>query len=147
MRDSPAATTSTGLDLLWPSVAVFGLAAFVAALSGAAYAILLGAASRTYFQTFTSVAWLTAVVVGGVQSAGGALLAALLSVYVPDLLADSPDALQYVSPAFGLGAILLARHPGGLDGLLRARRPGRLLVVRPKRPERVRVAGQEVAGG
>jgi branched-chain amino acid transport system permease protein len=162
MRDSPAATTSTGLDLLWPSVAVFGLAAFVAALSGAAYAILLGAASRTYFQTFTSVAWLTAVVVGGVQSAGGALLAALLSVYVPDLLADSPEALQYVSPAFGLGAILLARHPGGLDGLLRTLRPGRLLVVRPRGPNpssrrlmhgsadeasRVRIVGQEVGGG
>jgi branched-chain amino acid transport system permease protein len=133
MRDSPDATTSTGVDLLWPAAAVFGLSAFVAALSGASYAILLGAASRTYFQTFTSVAWLTAVVVGGVQSAGGAIIAAVLSVYVPDLLADSPDALQYVSPAFGLGAILLARRPGGLDGILRSLRPGRLVAIR-RRP-------------
>lgn len=144
MRDSPDATVSTGLDLLWPSLAVFALAAFVAALAGGTYAVLLGAASRTYFQTFTSVAWLTAVVVGGVQGAGGALLAALLSVYVPDLLADNPEALQYVNPAFGLGAILLARHPGGLDGLLRSFRLGRLIAVR--RPSAASAAGPASPG-
>lgn len=146
MRDSPAATTATGVDLLWPSIAVFALAAFVAALSGAAYAILLGAASRTYFQTFTSVAWLTAVVVGGVQSAGGALIGAGLSAYVPDLLANSPEALRYVNPAFGLGAILLARRPGGLDELLRSVHLRRLVGVR--RPTgAVARSPEEVASG
>jgi branched-chain amino acid transport system permease protein len=142
MRDSPAAAASTGIDPLWPAVAVFALSAFVAAMAGGSYAILLGAASRTYFQTFTSVAWLTAVVVGGVQSSGGALLAAALSVYVPDLLAGNPEALQYVNPAFGLGAILLASRPGGIDGLLRSIRPGRFIAVQPAaRPSRAEAAG------
>ncbi|MDQ2648943.1 MAG: ABC transporter permease [Actinomycetota bacterium] len=150
MRDSPSAATSTGIDPLWPAVAVFALSAFVAALSGGAYAILLGAASRTYFQTFTSVAWLVAVVVGGVQSAGGALLAAALSVYVPDLLAGNVEALRYVNPAFGLGAIVLASRPGGIDGLLRSLRPGRLVAIRPRvtpTPTPTASHAAEVAGG
>jgi hypothetical protein len=69
-----------------------------------------------------------------VQSALGAVLGAFLLTWAPEVLASHDALLDYITPAFGLGAILLARRPGGLISLLSLLRPSRLITSRPRRP-------------
>jgi branched-subunit amino acid ABC-type transport system permease component len=134
MRDSPTATATLGVNLLWPKMAVFAASAFMAGVAGALYAGHLQVASKNFFFTFNSVVWVAVVVVGGVQSALGAVLGAFLLTWAPEVLASHDALLDYITPAFGLGAILLARRPGGLVSLLSLLRPSRLITSRPRRP-------------
>jgi ABC-type branched-subunit amino acid transport system permease subunit len=85
-------------------------------------------------------------VVGGVQSALGAVLGAFLLTWAPEALAAHDALLDYITPAFGLGAILLARRPGGLIGLLAQLSPGRLVTVRPHGPVAPIAAGVTTDG-
>ncbi len=132
LRDSPAAADALGVDPLWPRVAIFSISAFLAGLAGGLYAGLLEAPSSAFFNTFTSLLWLTIAVVGGIQSVYGAVVGALLFYFVPDLLSGGGAPSPWLTPLFGVGAILLARRPGGLLGLIAERWPGRLVAVRPR---------------
>jgi branched-subunit amino acid ABC-type transport system permease component len=133
LRDSPAAADALGVDPLWPRVAIFSISAFVAGVAGGLYGGLLEGAGSSFFNSFTSVLWLTIAVVGGIQSAYGAVVAALLFYFVPALFSGGEPS-PWLTPAFGLGAVLLARRPGGLVGLLADRWPRRLIVVRRDLP-------------
>jgi branched-chain amino acid transport system permease protein len=146
MRDSPTATETLGVNLLWPKMAVFAASAFMAGVAGALYAGHLQVASKNFFFTFNSVVWVAVVVVGGVQSALGAVLGAFLLTWAPEALAAHDALLDYITPAFGLGAILLARRPGGLIGLLAQLSPGRLVTVRPHGPVAPIAAGVTTDG-
>ena len=68
LRDSPTAADALGIDPLWPRVAIFSISAFLAGVAGGLYAGLLQAPSTPFFNTFTSLLWLTIAVVGGIQS-------------------------------------------------------------------------------
>ncbi len=135
LRDSPAAADALGIDPLWPRVAIFSISAFLAGVAGGLYAGLLQAPSAAFFNTFTSLLWLTIVVVGGIQSPYGAVVGALLFYFVPDLLSGGGTPSPWLTPLFGVGAVLLARRPGGLVGLVAERWPSRLIAIRP-RPDR-----------
>jgi branched-subunit amino acid ABC-type transport system permease component len=130
LRDSPAAADALGVDPLWPRVAIFSISAFLAGVAGGLYAGLLEAPSATFFNTFTSLLWLTIVVVGGIQSVYGAVVGSLLFYFVPDLFTNGGTPSPWLAPAFGVAAVLLARRPGGLVGLIGDRWPGRLVAVR-----------------
>ncbi len=132
LRDSPAAADALGIDPLWPRVAIFSISAFVAGVAGGLYAGLLEAPSAAFFNTFTSLLWLTIAVVGGIQSPYGAVVGALLFYFVPDLFSGGGTASPWLTPLFGVGAVLLARRPGGLVGLVSERWPGRLVAVRDR---------------
>jgi branched-chain amino acid transport system permease protein len=134
LRDSPAAADALGVDPLWPRVAIFSVSAAIAGIAGGLYAGLLEAASPAFFGTFTSLLWLTIVVVGGVESPYGAVVGALLFYFVPELATSGDPASPWLTPAFGLAALLLARRPGGVVGLFADRWPGRLVAVRPPAP-------------
>lgn len=129
MRDSTVGTETLGVNLLWPKLAVFAISAFIAGVSGGLYAGLLQNAGRTAFSSFTSLLWVAVVVVGGVESVLGAVLGGVLLAFAPDLLPSALD--EWLVPLFGLGAIVLARQPGGLVALVRRLKPSRLVVVRP----------------
>jgi branched-chain amino acid transport system permease protein len=146
MRDSPTATETMGVNLLWPKMAVFAASAFMAGVAGALYAGHLQVASKNFFFTFNSVVWVAVVVVGGVQSALGAVLGAFLLTWAPEVLASHDALLDYITPAFGLGAILLARRPGGLVSLLSQLSPSRLITARPSGPAAPVAAGVSVDG-
>jgi hypothetical protein len=77
------------------------------------------------FNPVLGLFWFTAVVVCGVSSIRGAVLAAILYVLIPRLLDLD---IQSAIGLFGLGAVFLGRLPGGvvaqggrLGALLRAR--------------------------
>ncbi|HET7654983.1 MAG TPA: ABC transporter permease [Acidimicrobiales bacterium] len=132
LRDSPQAATSLGMRALWPRVAVFSVSAFIAGVAGGLYAGLLQAASGAFFNTFTSLLWLTITVVGGVEHPYGAVVAALLFYFVPDLASSGGPASPWLTPAFGVAALVLASRPGGLVGWVAERLPGRLVAVAPR---------------
>ena len=146
LRDSPQAADALGVDPLWPRVAIFSISAFLAGLAGGLYAGLLEAPSSAFFNTFTSLLWLTVAVVGGIQSAYGAVVGALLFYFVPDLFSGGGTPSPWLAPLFGVGAVLLARRPGGIVGLVAERWPSRLIAVRPRpveppNPELVSTSG------
>ncbi len=133
LRDSPAAADALGVDPLWPRVAIFSISAFIAGVAGGLYAGLLEGAGATFFTTFTSLLWLTIAVVGGIQSAYGAVLGALLFYFLPALSSGGTPS-PWLTPLFGVGAILLARRPGGIVGLVADRWPRKLIAVRREPP-------------
>jgi branched-chain amino acid transport system permease protein len=111
MRDSDTAAQSIGISLRRAKLFVFGVSAAMAGIGGA----LLTQANQNWdtytFNPVLGLFWFTAVVVCGVSSARGALLAAGLYVLIPrqlDLGIESAIGL------FGFGAVLLGRLPGGL---------------------------------
>ena len=140
LRDSPAAADALGVDPLWPRVGIFSVSAFLAGIAGGLYAGLLQAPSAIFFSTFTSLLWLTIAVVGGIQSVYGAVVGSLLFYFVPELFGSTGTPSPWLTPVFGIAAILLARRPGGLVGLVADRWPSRLFTVRPRHP-RVRSSG------
>jgi branched-chain amino acid transport system permease protein len=123
MRDSEDGARAIGLDLLRLKLFVFAVSAGMAALGGA----LLVQSTRAFdpgaFQPLLGLLWFTAVVVSGLSSVTGAVLAA--SLYV---------AIDFVAPPgsanllFGGLALLLGRLPGGLAGI--GRRGARVGVPR-----------------
>jgi branched-chain amino acid transport system permease protein len=111
MRDSETAAQSVGIGLRRAKLFVFGVSAAMAGIGGA----LLVQANRNWdSQTFNPVFglfWFTVVVVCGVSSVGGGVLAAILYVFIPrQFNLDIQSAIGF----FGFAAIFLGRLPGGL---------------------------------
>lgn len=115
MRDSETAAGSVGIDLRRSKLFVFGISSGIAGLGGT----LLTQADQNFdAQTFYPVFglfWFTAVVVCGVSSLRGAVLASALYVAVPRLTGQD---VQSAVGIFGLGALFLGRLPGGVVGQL-----------------------------
>jgi len=113
MRDSETAASAVGIDLRRSKLFVFGISSAVAGLGGT---LLTQTDQNWDAQTFYPVFglfWFTAVVVCGVSSIRGAILAAALYVAVPRLTGQD---VQSAVGIFGLLALFLGRLPGGLVG-------------------------------
>jgi branched-chain amino acid transport system permease protein len=111
MRDSETAASSVGIDLRNSKLFVFGISSGIAGLGGT----LLTQADQNFdantFYPVFGLFWFTAVVVCGISSIRGALLAAGIYVGVPHVFGlDVQSAVGF----FGIGALFLGRLPGGL---------------------------------
>ena len=113
MRDSETAAQSIGIGMRRAKLFVFGVSSAMAGIGGA----LLTQANQnwdtTTFNPVLGLFWFTAVVVCGVATVRGAILAAVLYVAIPRLLDLD---IQSAIGLFGLGAVFLGRLPGGLVG-------------------------------
>ena len=122
MRDSETAAQSVGIGLRRAKLFVFGVSSAMAGLGGA----MLTQANQnwdvTTFNPVLGLFWFTAVVVCGVSSIGGGVLAAVLYVVIPRLFDLD---IQSAIGIFGFGAVLLGRLPGGF--IAQGERLGRLL--------------------
>ncbi|MEO7428738.1 MAG: ABC transporter permease, partial [Acidimicrobiales bacterium] len=111
MRDSETAAQSVGIGLRRAKLFVFGVSAAMAGIGGS----LLTQANQNW-DTFTfnpvlGLFWFTAVIVCGVSSVRGAIVAAVLYILIPrQLNLDIASAIGF----FGLGAVFLGRLPGGV---------------------------------
>ncbi|WP_436773694.1 ABC transporter permease [Yinghuangia sp. YIM S09857] len=107
-RDSEGGAAASGVDVPGLKVFVFAVSAGVAALGGA----LMGMSGRAFdaqaFDPLIGLIWFAAVVVFGVDSAAGAVLAAALIVGL-----DSGTREGVSTIVIGAGAVLLSRMPGG----------------------------------
>jgi branched-chain amino acid transport system permease protein len=135
VRWSEEAARATGLSVLRTKVALSAFAAFVAGVGGGLLALYAEGAFPGSYSTFLGLTWLAVVVAVGIRSASAALLAGLSFGFIPELFASYlPTSWGNVPPAlFGLGAVMVARNPGGVV-LLHARQVETLLsrVVHPR---------------
>jgi len=115
VRTSRPAAQTLGISVVMTKVLVAGLAAFVAAIGGALFALAAGIALPSQFTSLTGLVWLAVVVTLGIRSTVAALLAGLTftllpgvaQVYLPHAFASVPALL------FGLGAVVVAKYPEG----------------------------------
>jgi branched-chain amino acid transport system permease protein len=147
VRDSKSASRTSGLSVLQVKVIVGAVAAFVAAVGGGFIAMYGGVAQPGSFATFTGLVWLAVVVTMGVRSITAAALSGLafallpgvFQTYVPSRWGEVPALL------FGLGAVMVARHPEGV--VLHNGRQLRLLLSRLGSRARSPEVSGSAAGG
>src|SRR5581483_5126264 len=118
LADSPTAMQSLGVNPVVPRVLVFCFTSFLAAVAGGLLGTLTLSVNAQTFDFFQSLVWVAALVTAGSLSLGGAVLAAVLLVWVPAVF-DSPVVAQWQPIAFGVAAIFLSQARNGLVGFLR----------------------------
>jgi branched-subunit amino acid ABC-type transport system permease component len=118
LADSPTAMQSLGVNPLVPRVLVFCFTGFLAAVAGGLLGTLTLSVNAQTFDFFQSLVWVAALVTAGPLSLAGAVLAAVLLVWVPAVF-DSATLSQWQPFAFGVAAIFLSQARNGLVGLLR----------------------------
>jgi branched-chain amino acid transport system permease protein len=136
VRDGEIPASTLGVDLATTKTRVFALSAAYAGVAGALYVFAIGFVAPEAFTVTISLAFLAAIVVGGLATIVGAVFGALFIEFVPVYASDVNDALTGV--IYG-GVLILAMFvlPGGVAGLLRriralvARRPAEEEVRRP----------------
>ena len=122
MRDSETAAQSVGIGLRRAKLFVFGVSSAMAGIGGAMLTQANENWDVTTFNPVLGLFWFTAVVVCGVSSIGGGVLAAVLYVLIPRQLGLD---IQSAIGIFGIGAVLLGRLPGGF--VAQGERLGRML--------------------
>jgi branched-chain amino acid transport system permease protein len=117
VRSSDVASRSIGLSIANMKLLISFLAAFVAGVGGGFLACFAQAAVTDSYLTVTGTVVLAVVVTIGARSSTGALLAGILYTCVPALFLlylPGPTWAQVPAILFGLGAVMVARHPNGL---------------------------------
>jgi branched-chain amino acid transport system permease protein len=113
VRDNDRAAASYGVDLMRAKLSAFAVSGFLAALSGYLYVYNAGKLDPGSFPALTSLLLFSAVVIGGLGSQAGAILAA---IYFRGVSYFLPGYAQFLATSVGLLLILLFL-PGGIGSL------------------------------
>jgi branched-chain amino acid transport system permease protein len=125
MRDSEVATQSIGIELRRYKLFIFAVSAFIAGIGGALLTQQGFAFSADNYQPVNSLLWFTVVIVAGVDSLLGAVLAGAIYVLLDIVFGTSGGSQLVIAPL----ALFIGYLPGGsLVGL------GRRLVQFVRRP-------------
>lgn len=117
VRDDEIAALSLGLNPLAVRVMAFAVSAGFTGLAGALFASTIGFVSPDSFTFHRSILFLLVVILGGIGTAEGALVGAIVLVLLPELIKDFAD---YQLLVFGLLLLLtLWLAPHGLTSPLR----------------------------
>jgi branched-chain amino acid transport system permease protein len=140
IRDDEDGALATGIDVRRLKVFVFAISAALAGLGGILLSQSLRAFDAATFDPIQSLIWFAAVVVFGVDSAAGAVIAAAAIIGLDAGVTPGASTI-----AIGAAALLLGRMPGGL--LYTLRRIGASLAERsggrrPLPPVRLSPAGR-----
>jgi branched-chain amino acid transport system permease protein len=118
LRDSPAASATIGVNLVWTKLVVFALAAAMAGFAGGLLGTFRGTVGSTDFAMLLGIPFLLLLVVGGVGTVSGALIGGISTV----LLLIVQDEVSFV--VFGVSVLVaLTRIGPGLAALGVARNP------------------------
>lgn len=115
IRESHPAALAAGVNVTLYKLWAFGLASFMAGVAGGLVGAYAGQLSVGPFATQESITLLAAILMGGIYSLWGAIVAGLLLRLLPALLQDwsLPDELLII--LFGVGVLqVLATAPAGL---------------------------------
>ena len=136
LRDSPAASVTVGVNLVWTKLLVFALAAAMAGFAGGLLGMYRGTVGTMDFAMLVGIPFLLLLVVGGVGTVSGALIGGVSTVLLL-IVQDEVSfvvfgvsvlvALTRIGP--GLAAVGASRNPEGIVGQLTRDRP-------PEKPER-----------
>ena len=115
VRWSPVGVRTIGISVLQMKVLVSGIAACVAGIGGAMYALSLGSALPTNYSALGGLIWLAILVTLGIRSNMAALMAGVsYTVLTGVAVVYLPTAFGQVTPIlFGLGAVQVAKFPNG----------------------------------
>jgi branched-chain amino acid transport system permease protein len=115
IRQSQATAVAAGVNTVLYKLWAFALASFMAGVSGALLAASAGGVTVQQFPVQSSVTLLAVVLMGGVYSIWGAVLAAFLLRVFPALLNDWGVSTQLSTILFGIGVLqVLMTAPGGI---------------------------------
>ncbi|GLW62670.1 hypothetical protein Arub01_09140 [Actinomadura rubrobrunea] len=114
VRSAPAAALSVGVSATRAKITLFALASGIAGLGGVLYATFNGQITATDLPALTGFVWLAVVVLQGVRRVAGAVLGGLVMALFPEVLDHVTDSQHVGMILFGLGGVILARHPDGV---------------------------------
>ncbi len=121
MRDGENRMRFLGYDPAPYRMVAFGIAAFLAGLSGALFTLHAGVISPAMVGVVPSIEMVILVAVGGRMSPAGAIFGTIAVCYARDFISSSfPDLWLYLLGALFIAVVTLL--PGGLAGLVRQRR-------------------------
>jgi len=114
IREDDIASTSMGVNVAYYKVYAFTLSAFIAGVGGGLYAIFFGYLNPAMFGWLNSVNFVVIVVLGGMGSITGTIIAAVVFTYLQEWLRVFEDFRLVI---FGVALILLMIFwPKGLMG-------------------------------
>ncbi len=115
MRDNETVAETMGIDAARLKILSFGFAALYAGIAGSLFALVSGVVTSDSFPLLLSVAFLAAVVVGGVATVTGAIFGALFVEFMPDYASRVNPGLSPV--IYGVALILcMLLMPAGVVG-------------------------------
>jgi branched-chain amino acid transport system permease protein len=115
IRESEHAALAAGVNITQYKLWAFGLASFMTGVAGGLLAGAAGALSPQAFPTHDSIVLLAVILMGGIYSLWGAVVAGLLVKLLPALLEDWGVSNYVALLLFGIGVLqVLATAPGGL---------------------------------
>ena len=137
-RWSEAGARTSGISVVQMKVIAGSLAALIAGIGGALYAMAQTTFQPSEFATFAGVIWLAVLVTIGVRSTAAALIAGVMLTFPNAIFTyywPSATWLTYaLQIAFGLGAISAAKYPDGALAEQSRRLQVLLLRLKPTRP-------------
>ena len=110
IRDSEAGAESVGVRVREHKLMVFSISAFMAGLGGSLLGQQVGGFDGGSFITFNSLLWFAVVVVAGIRSITGALVAAFIFTMLGTVVGDAGVSILVV----GIGAVSMGYLGGGL---------------------------------
>jgi branched-chain amino acid transport system permease protein len=115
LRQSQATAVAAGVNTTLYRLWAFALASFMAGVAGALLAADSGGVNINQFPVQNSILLLAVVLMGGVYSLWGAVVAALLLRLLPAVLDDWGVSTELLTILFGIGILqVLLTAPGGL---------------------------------
>lgn len=115
IRESEPAALAAGINITRYKLWAFALASFMTGVAGGLLAGSAGALSPQAFPTSDSIVLLAVILMGGIYSVWGAVVAGLLVRLVPALLENWGVSTYVALLLFGIGVLqVLATAPGGL---------------------------------
>ena len=126
VRDNEVAASLAGINIARTKVIAFVCASALAGLAGAIYGFR-GLVGPSVYPTDLSLTLLTAAVIGGLRSIGGAIFGTFVIVFLPDIIEKLtknwaiPESIGNYLPALIIGLLLLITviwNPRGSAGAL-----------------------------
>ena len=115
IRQSQPTALASGVNTTLYKLWAFALASFMAGVAGGLLAAATGGVNTNQFPTQNSIILLAVVLMGGIYSIWGAILAALFLRLLPALLDDWGVSTELLTILFGVGVLqVLLTAPGGL---------------------------------
>jgi branched-chain amino acid transport system permease protein len=115
IRQSESAALAAGVNVTFYKMWAFALASFVTGVAGGLLAADSGQLFITTFPTSDSITLLAVVLMGGIYSLWGAVLAGLLMQFLPALLNNWGVAADWLTIVFGAGLLwTLLTAPNGI---------------------------------
>lgn len=125
IRDNSIATESIGIKVSKYKIIAFVISAFFAGIAGVLYAHNVGILKPTTFDYNKSIEILVIVVLGGMGSTRGSIIAAIVLTVLPELLRGADD-FRMLLYAIVLITLMLFNHSKIKAGLMENRTIGKL---------------------